>query len=104
LVCTRKSFIIWKKIKSFFFSRFMRTECINHQYGFDKPMPVTRLMDNVSNSTKQNSVFLFILLIYFRMSSSNSTLWSPSIRCWFSHGWFRCMLISQAGFSSLGFF
>ncbi|CAF4155435.1 unnamed protein product, partial [Rotaria sordida] len=29
--------------------RFMRTECINHQYGFDKPMPVTRLMNNVSN-------------------------------------------------------
>jgi len=27
----------------------MRTECINHQYGFDKPMPVTRLMDHVSN-------------------------------------------------------
>jgi len=41
-----------RKIKSFFFSRFMRTECINHQYGFDKPMPVTKLMDNVSNSTK----------------------------------------------------
>ena len=33
-----------------FFSRFMRTECINHQYGFDKPMPVTRLMDHVSKS------------------------------------------------------
>ena len=31
-------------------SRFMRTECINYQYGFDKPMPVTRLMDQVSNS------------------------------------------------------
>jgi len=29
--------------------RFMRTECINHQYAFDKPMPVTRLMDHVSN-------------------------------------------------------
>ena len=28
----------------------MRTECINHQYAFDKPMPVTRLMDHVSNS------------------------------------------------------
>ena len=33
-------------------SRFMRTECVNHQYGFDKPMPVTRLMDHVSNSTE----------------------------------------------------
>lgn len=30
----------------------MRTECINHQYAFDKPMPVTRLMDNVSNSNR----------------------------------------------------
>jgi 20S proteasome subunit alpha 6 len=33
----------------------MRTECINHQYGFDKPMPVTRLMDHVSNSMKETS-------------------------------------------------
>ncbi|CAF5000112.1 unnamed protein product [Rotaria magnacalcarata] len=29
--------------------RFMRTECINHSYGFEKPMPVTRLMNQVSN-------------------------------------------------------
>lgn len=46
---------------SFVSSRFMRTECINHQYGFDKPMPVTRLMDHVSNSTKKSS-FLFRIL------------------------------------------
>ena len=72
-------------------SRFMRTECINHQYAFDKPMPVTRLMDNVSNSTK-NSFFRDETFhsIHLRMSSSNSTLWSSTIRCWFSDGWLRC--------------
>ncbi|CAF0780822.1 unnamed protein product [Didymodactylos carnosus] len=30
--------------------RFMRTECINHQYAFDKPMPVMKLMDNEKGS------------------------------------------------------
>lgn len=72
----------------------MRTECINHQYGFDKPMPVTRLMDHVSNSRRTvQSSFCFIRKenIYFRMSSSNATLWSSAIWRWFSHGWLRCM-------------
>ena len=41
-----------------FFSRFMRTECINHQYAFDKPMPVTRLMDHVSNSKTRSPGFV----------------------------------------------
>jgi len=41
----------------------MRTECINHQYGFDKPMPVTRLMDHVSNSKKNIYFYLLFLFI-----------------------------------------
>ena len=38
----------------------MRTECINHQYAFDKPMPVTRLMDQVSNSKIIDASAVFI--------------------------------------------
>jgi 20S proteasome subunit alpha 6 len=41
----------------------MRTECINHQYGFDKPMPVTRLMDHVSNS-KEKYLFIIYYLLF----------------------------------------
>jgi len=45
----------------------MRTECINHQYAFDKPMPVTRLMDHVSNSTK---IYLIKNLFLFSITFS----------------------------------
>ena len=41
----------------------MRTECINHQYGFDKPMPVTRLMDHVSNSMQINFTIKLIIIL-----------------------------------------
>ncbi|CAF3669928.1 unnamed protein product [Rotaria sordida] len=40
--------------------RFMRTECINHQYSFDKPMPVIRLMDHVSNSKAKKTLHFYL--------------------------------------------
>jgi hypothetical protein len=57
-----------------FSSRFMRTEGINQQYGFDILMPVTRLMDHVSNSKNKKFSFLLIYLSDFRMSNTNPTL------------------------------
>lgn len=79
-------------------SRFMRTECINHQYAFDKPMPVTRLMDHVSNSKISDSSVLSGRANHFRMPGSDTTIWSSSLWRWLSHGWFRCMLLSHRHF------
>ena len=33
-----------------FFSKFMRTECMNSRYAYDKPLPVSRLVNMVANS------------------------------------------------------
>jgi 20S proteasome alpha/beta subunit len=55
----------------------MRTECINHQYGFDKPMPVTRLMDHVSNSMK---VYFFIIVSLINIFSLNLECQVPTQR------------------------
>lgn len=32
-----------------FLSRYMRTECLNHRYAHDEPLPVSRLIGNLGN-------------------------------------------------------
>ena len=32
-----------------FLSRYMRTECLNHRYSHDEPLPVSRLIGNLGN-------------------------------------------------------
>ena len=36
-------------------SRFMQTECMNHKYAYDVPLPVSRLVTEVGNSESRVS-------------------------------------------------
>lgn len=80
--------------------RFMRTECLNHKFVYEAPIPIERLVTSVSNSLSHTllfpspllvaqifSFYFFFCVVLHRVSSSYSGGRSASIRCGSSCCW-----------------
>ena len=63
-------------------SRFMRMECLNERYAYDRPMPVTRLVGRIGAKSQIPTQVTFACSTYLGKSGQLLS-WRLSWRLWF---------------------
>ena len=63
----------------FFYSKFMRTECLNSRYVYDRPFPVSRLVSAVGNSIL-SSIALCVIEVFTLLLALDHGVGAPCHR------------------------